>query len=514
MVPTSAAVSRALEIFDSIQRGENNRTLRLWKKRIRTGASVGKSAIESCIRKRAGNRDIKIAPEVKQLLDEYIEEKYAKGLIGISAAHAEYRKFVRSRSLIPYFVQRKTLLRHIARHDPEAIAFGQGGRRAANAAQSPSPIRTREIPATRPFARAPADHYLADEFVVILETNDYRFEAKPWISILVDSYSGAILAIWVSLRPPSRRTTAVLLRRCMREHGRLPESIVLDHGADFISNFLRFLLARYGVTVVWRPIAHGRYGSEVERTAGSIRTRFHSHRQGNTVMKTQARSVSKSHSPQARASSSLQDFLTDLLRYVELHNETSLGTKPFSPKLMLSRGLAKFSACGNRVSYDHRFVVETSVEPHEYSIDPARGIYNGVHHYWHPDLSLLAAQGKKAEVRDDPEDPNKVYAHVQGQWVTCSATGAIVPIVDSVAQLAASIQQLDVRALRQMAREAAEDRLLNENAAVESARALAKTQAPAVMPPIEVKPPRIPDMRTIDLPELAVTKWEYPDALG
>lgn len=231
-------------------------------------------------------------------------------------------------------------------------------------------------------------------------------------------------------------------------------------------------------------------------------------------MKAQVRSVSKSHSPQARASSSLQDFLTDLLRYVDLANETLLGTKPFSPKLMLSRGLAKFSACGIRVEYNHRFVVESSVEAHEYSVDPTSGIYNGVHHYWHPDLSRLAGQGKKAEVREDPEDPNKVYTLVQGQWVTCSATGAIVPAVDAVSQLAASIQQLDVRTLRQMAREAAEDRLLTENAAVENARALAKTQATPVMPHIEVKPAPIPDMRSIQRPALAVTKWEYPDALG
>jgi len=516
-VPCAADAARAIFIFDEINAGKSSRMLRNWKVKIRLGAMEGKSMFQSCIPQtvKKGNRKIKIPADTVRLIKEFIKETFSTGKrLGMGAGHAAYRKYVRDHAPNGHIVCPKTLRRYINRTNPEAIARGRGGQRAANAAQAPSPVETRAIAATRPFEIGSADHYLSDEYVIILET-DHLFVARPWISILVDVATNAILAVWVSLRPPSRRAVAILLRRCVRQHGRLPECIVIDHGPDFTSVFFRALLAFCTVTPMWRPVAHGRYGAQVERVGGELRSRFHSLAEGNTVSKLEKRSISKSHSPEALASRSLSEFLSDLLRYVEWHNETSLGTRPKAPIFLLDEGLRHFSASGKRVTYNFEFVVASSVEEKEFTFDPQRGIYTGVHHHWHPDLAGLTGLEKKPAVRRDPEDPNKIYAVVNGNWITCLSSGAIVfEAQDPVEQLATTIRQLDGKIMREEARLLAEDRLLNETAAVESERALKRAGQTPEEAPSKPTPASLPDVREWVLDELPVTRWENDHEVG
>jgi transposase InsO family protein len=74
----------------------------------------------------------------------------------------------------------------------------------------------------------------------------------------------------------------MILRQCVRRHGRLPQILVIDGGPEFHSTYFETLLARYEVTKKTRPPAQARFGSVCERLFGTTNTQFIHNLRGNT----------------------------------------------------------------------------------------------------------------------------------------------------------------------------------------------------------------------------------------
>jgi transposase InsO family protein len=74
----------------------------------------------------------------------------------------------------------------------------------------------------RPFEIGHIDHTELDVEVVCANTG--RCLGRPWMSILIDAFSRRCLAVYLSFDPPSYRSCMMLLRECVRSHGRFPQT--------------------------------------------------------------------------------------------------------------------------------------------------------------------------------------------------------------------------------------------------------------------------------------------------
>lgn len=465
-VPTEKQAVRALQALARVDSGEKSRSVRRYIKQIEEGAKQGLSRFQSLIPgiDNSGNKSERINKYVNEFLIKYIEKDYPTAKrTGRGKAYAQYKKAAKKNHPEYDAVSYPTFRKYCDKADQYSIAMAQGGRRLANSIASPSDVQDRELKALLPFEKASLDHSLAKIKLILVKSNGNTYTARPWVTALVDNATRVILAIWISFKNPSTRSCAMAIRQCVRRHGKLPNSIVVDRGADFRSVYFNALLANYGVAPIMRPAAHSRYGSEVERFFGEFKSQWLSMRPGNFSSAYNARSVSSSHSPDAEATMTIETFIEELSEFIEWRNSTIIGGNTESPAMIFERKSSQYPSMGKIVIDDESFTVATAVDARQYTVDPARGIHINDHRYWHSDLKKTANLRKKVEVRIEPEDPYRVYALVEGKWVTCYASGEqVFQACDPVTRLAESMRVLEGRFMRDKAKNDAEQILVEK----------------------------------------------------
>lgn len=513
-VPTTKDAEFALKALDRVRSGDKSRTVRRYKALIREGTKNGLSEFQALLPRyrQSGNRTARVNPKCLEFLVKFIDTNMAtSNRPSIGTAYADYKHAVAT--ALPAFppVSATTFRRYVAKADPVRLARGRGGRRAVNAALAPSEVETRELRATTAFEAAALDHCLAKILCVVAVSNGVAWAARPWITTLRDIFSGDILAIWASLRPPSRRADAIVLRRCVRAHGRLPVQIFTDNGSDFTSVFFRALLAHCRVTFSLRPPEFSRSGSEIERFNERFKTEWLARRPGNLVHYDHVRAISGTHKPAECMALDLEQFLAELLAYTDWSNDTIEGVDKLSPNELLRQGLSDFPFVGPRHVEDHDFIVASAVDVRNYTVDPARGIHVDGIHYWHPVLSELGSR-RKPEVRLEPENPYRVYAHVNDSWVTCSGTQARrFETLDPVAQMSEAVRILDGRSLRDQAKDHAEQELISKILAFDSPVVSETSSADRDIQTKPVTPPMhsaFDELKSINVQPAETSTWE------
>jgi putative transposase len=313
-----------------------------------------------------------------------------------------------------------SFLRRIKSLDPEKSASARGGKRAANAAAPPVDPHKRFQLAARPFQRVHIDHAIVDLHLKIVESGGRVFTMRPWLTVMADEYSGALLAMSLGFRAPSRRSCAMILRDCARRHRRLPETIVVDNGKEFESTYFEACLARLGIHKQSRPPGHPRYGSTVERVFGTLNDELVLTLPGNTSNIASDRGKSTSHKGMNRASLSLLTLYELLIHYFfDIYNEHVSGDNLHSPITLVRDGLRLFAASGRAAAVDRAFLIETAIElPHKLRLDPQRGIRHNGRFYSHVSLRTSNAQ-TKFETREEPWDANCIYVNLEDRWLAC-----------------------------------------------------------------------------------------------
>lgn len=514
-VPSATQAARALTILDRIDSGERNRTLRRHAKKAKEATAKGESRFRAVMPKyhRRGNRKPRLNPVCIKALKRFVEVKYAQPeRPSERRAYQLYKDFAKCEH--PEFpaVSWPTFRKYLRTGSQQEIGQGRGGLRAANAAALPVNVEDRLPPPTRPFERASMDHHECDVYCVIAKRGDVIYKARPYLSILIDCYTKLILALWISFQAPSSRTCAILLRRCVRARGRIPEEIILDWGPDFRSVFFRALIADCRSEHTLRPKSHPRFGSEAERFFGLFKTQWLSLRPGNFANYHEARSVSSSHSAYNRAVLTVEEILTEILAFADWYGVNRVGVDVSSPLDLHQEGLGRFPCSGKRVTYDERFVINSAVDVKRYTVDPTRGIHVGDLHYWHPRLTRIGAQKTAVtDVKIEPEDPYRIYALVGQDWVTALASGAQqFHTLDPVTQHAKAIRVLDGVAARAKAKEDADQILIRNLRELENNRAVAAS-TPKTEPHADTAPndPKsiFSELRSTNIIPLNKTKW-------
>lgn len=320
-------------------------------------------------------------------------------------------------------VSYKAFLAFTRRFPKHEVAKARSGHRAGLAARPQSHPSVRAMWPTTAWELVHIDHTPIDE-KVWGQLGVAQILGRPWLTTMIDGWSHAALAFWLSFAPPSWESLAMLLRDCVRRHHRLPLAWISDQGSEFGGTFWETFSANHACTKFDRAVADARCGSQVERSFHVLHRDLIYQLDGNMQNDQEWRSATSSHKSDATARYLLERIYTEIDRYLlSYYNQKPHGPNTFSPQQRVDQSEADIGVLAKSIEYDVAFRIETAHRPARpaYRVDSRRGIRVGQRTYWHSDLAQPRFNDTRVEVRIEPFDSSLLYAHLDGRWIECIA---------------------------------------------------------------------------------------------
>lgn len=426
LMPTLSSAEHAIERLKKIKSGNSSRSVRRWKRQLKTGIENNLNEFQSLIPKAhcQGNRNRKIPAVVEEFLMDYLLNTYIcqQGL-SIYRGYISYKDLAQITHPQSRPVSRKTFTSRLEQIPGEVIGAARGGKRKRNAMGPPTDPEMRILQANIPWQCAAIDHYLADIYLILFTRTGEVYVERPWVTAMVDLATSKILGLSISFRAPSRRSVAKVIRDCVRKHGKLPREIIVDRGADFKSVYLASFMAHYGLTLSLRPAADPKFGGEVEGFFGEFKKQWLCQRPGNLADYEEARSVDGEKAPKKAAILQPEDFYQELLNFCDWRENKCRGLATTSIDVAFLNDAEHYPFYAKTIEYDSEFITVTAVEDKKYDFCYQRGINIQNIWYYSPALRKLNGRKKKVDVRLDPENPNLIFARVIDKWEPCYNSG-------------------------------------------------------------------------------------------
>lgn len=309
---------------------------------------------------------------------------------------------------------------------PEDLKKSREGEKAGYNLEQPYLSLDRQTPrhGCRPFGLAHIDHTMLD--LQFVDEGTGRSMKKAWLTVLIDAFTRTILAWIILFDAPSYRSCMLVIRDCVRRHGRLPAIIVADQGADFKSKYFDRLLAYFGTHKRMRPASHPRYGSIIERFFGLSNTDFVHALQGNNQALQRPRSMSPSHDPVKLAVWSLRAFREAFEGFLSMvYHAAEHPALGVSPDRAMEIGMLQSGARAHiLITYGRDFVIATmpTTKKGVVTIQNDGSFKANSIDYHSP--ALLAHVKQILEVKYDPYDASRAYVLTPGGWVDGLSTYA------------------------------------------------------------------------------------------
>jgi putative transposase len=369
-----------------------------------------------------GNRRSKLPEETRELMGSFIEQDYETLKQKTkSQVHASLQKECESRGLLAPSYRTFTQATNRRPHH-EQNKKRQGKRAAYKYEEFYWELElTTPRHGDRPFEIAHLDHSELDVELVSSLTGSNL--GRPWATFLTDAFSRRLLAFALTFESPSYRSCMVVLRECVRRHGRLPQILVVDGGAEFSSIYFETLLAWYEVVKKQRPAGKARFGAVCERLFGTTNTRFIHNLQGNTQMMRHVRQVTKAINPKTHASWTLERLFQRMCEWAdEVYDTIEHPALGQSPREAYAQGMLQSGSRPHRlIPYDSNFLMLTlpTTSRGVAKVTPGKGVKINYIYYWSTAFRDPAVENTLAPVRYDPYDAGLAYAFVAGRWVKC-----------------------------------------------------------------------------------------------
>ncbi|GHO96287.1 transposase [Reticulibacter mediterranei] len=274
-----------------------------------------------------------------------------------------------------------------------------------------------------PFQVVHLDHDQLD--VVLRSSRTGKVLGKPWATVMTDAYSRRVLAVYLTFDDPSYRSDMMVLRECVRRHGRLPQTLVVDRGSDFGSTYFETLLAFYDITKLERPSAEPRAGSVIERLFGTTNTSFINNVMANTQNTKKPREMTKSVDPYRKAKWTLPAFYRRLCEwFYEVYDQRMHSALEQSPRDEFIAGIKLSGVRSYRmIPYDETFLMMTlpTTSQGKAKVIPGRGVKIHYEFYWADAFKNPDVENTEVLLRYDPFDISRAFAFVKGQWIQCLA---------------------------------------------------------------------------------------------
>lgn len=331
-------------------------------------------------------------------------------------------------------------------------SHSKGGRRLENEQADSIDPSKRTILATRPWAMAHIDHWKTDLHLVVGYINGARITKRAWLTAMVDAFNKEVLAIWLSFSDPSKKSCTMVVRDCVRRHGRLPEMIVTDGGSDFKSAHFFVMLATFGVVRCERPPEDPRFGQQVERLFKDFKERFVRGLPGFGISIERARAVSAAFKAAKNSALTLIDAFEAIEAYTFKGHNHGLASAGLSSRHAVGQLAANLYPHGGRtVAWDLKFLIATSIEAPDtdYKLWTGRGIH--VFDKWYSSPLLLEYRGFKKDltVRLEPYDDSVIYVCIEGKWLECRHSNApLYSAMSEASLLFKTSEHHDLSALR------------------------------------------------------------------
>ncbi len=405
----------------------SERTLRDWKaKYIQAQTEYGYGFIGLLsFENIKGNRDRKLPEETIELMQKFIEEEYETHKQ--KPKLAVYGAFINELSargipeaLIPSY---KTFIREIKLRSGYNQTVKRSGRRSAYSQESWYWELELTTPrhGDRPFEIAHIDHTQVDIELRCSRTG--KGLGRPWVTFMVDAHSRRILATYITFDSPSYRSCMMVLRVCVQRHGYLPQTIVVDNGAEFHSTYFQTLIAIFQSTLKYRPPSKARFNAVGERLFGTATTQLVYSLAGNTQITKKVRLMTKSVNPKNLAIWTLDLFYYYLCEWAyETYDTTEHPALGQQPRTAFAMGMTNFGSRPHKmVAYDENFKLLTlpTTKKGQVKVDGSYGLQINNIRYWSNTFRDPEIQKTYVNVRYDPFDASVAYAYVRGQWVEC-----------------------------------------------------------------------------------------------
>lgn len=413
------------EQFDTPAPQSCSRARRKWQVLYRRGQELFGSGLLGLIPRisRRGNRDRRIDDAVLAIMDQVIDELFAKpGERSVTACWGTVKNQCKAAGLLE--PSETAFRRQIRRRRAQDLREAREGKKAAYASAEFYWHLDQASPrhGERPFEIGHIDHTELD-----LQFRGGRKGeklGKAWLTVLLDANSRMVLAWVLSFDPPSYRSCMAVIKECIRRHGRIPKTIVVDKGSDFQSVYFETLLARLESHKKTRPGSKPRFGSVIERLFGMNNEAFVHNLQGNNKALQKPRSMSKSHDPRELAVWTLPEFTTAFEGFLETYHAMEHSALGLSPKEAMSVGLAQ-SGMRQHVlipfTRDLAIMCLPSTAKGTAKVHPGRGIKIDAIHYWTLAFKDPQYAGKNVPVRYDPFDKSVAFAWLKDHWAPCQS---------------------------------------------------------------------------------------------
>ncbi|AZZ45368.1 MULTISPECIES: Mu transposase C-terminal domain-containing protein [Stutzerimonas] len=192
-------------------------------------------------------------------------------------------------------------------------------------------LKTGKLVLSRPLEQVQIDHTEVD--ILLAGTEDGERAVRPWLTVVIDSYTRVILGFYLALHPPSAVSVAAALSMaCFTKASFLnaigassatypfygkPELIFVDNAVEFRSSKFVRACSLNNIRVEWRPIGKKHWGGIVERVIGTLMRKVHS-LPGTTMS-----SVSQRPQGEINATVTFPRLLVWLTLQIEIYHNTS-----------------------------------------------------------------------------------------------------------------------------------------------------------------------------------------------
>lgn len=399
--------------------GIPERTLRRYRQAIKGVTSV-QEQLKLLAPQRSGNTRRRLPQAVIDIAQEIVDQHHNQpNRQPVSATYVQFKARCEECGLVP--MSESGFYVWINDHvDIKA----REGRRAAYQ-QAPIPLwydHEQPVHGVRPHAIVYIDHTTVNQLCRGMEIEDL---GKPCLTIAFDGAVGKARAMYLSYDAPSANTVLMILRDYVRRNGRLPDTIVLDNGAEFHSAALKQFCDLFRVNIRWRRRSKPRDSTLVERMLGVTETEVIAAQDGNTRCLKNPRMVSAEVHPGnfirwtlPALHGSIEHFLFEI-HPARVHPRFGVSPNDRESRLVVELGSREHVI----VRYDEYFRLLTS--PHSGSkpmrvVDRQRGVFVDGMHYWHECLSK-AKPKEEVEVRVEMWCARVVYVCFRNDWVIAQA---------------------------------------------------------------------------------------------
>jgi transposase InsO family protein len=381
----------------------SERTIKRWVKAYRISQLAHGRGYYGLIPKpNNGNSSHKIHEESKSVLEKFITKDFENlKSKDRKTVHRAYKAECEKRGIIP--ASYVTFCKYVRKRPKDIQMLKRKGKRAAYQYEKFYWLLEPDTPkhGERPFHIAHVDHTELD--IELKDSVTGKNMGRPWLTFLIDAFTRRILALYLTFEKPSKISCMMVLRECVRRHGRLPQILVVDGGKDFSSTYFETLMAFYEVTKKTRPPAKSRFGSVIERLFRTNDTQFIHNLQGNTQITKNVRQVTKSNNPKNNAIWNLGRLFDRLCEWAyTVYDQTPHSTLGQSPQEAFARGIHN---SGKRshiyIPYDESFKMITLPSPPKGTakIDYTKGVKINTIFYWSNEFRSVGVAGKSLCIR-------------------------------------------------------------------------------------------------------------------